>query len=232
MLQDYFTKWPEAIALKSVDSNNVQNWLTNEIIPCYGAISELITDQGIQFISQSFQNYCKSVGIKHRTTSSFHPQTDGMLDKFNRTFLNMIRNYVLEGQDDWSTHIPLILYAYRTGVNDTTCISPAESLHVRKLKLPIDMFRPISLVFGGENVNRLFDELLDKMKVIRSKIRSNAEKSLETRKSNYDRGKTRKIKSEFSINEKIYWKKPICKKGRCSKLSQIWQGPFVVKSKV
>ncbi len=70
----------------------------------------------------------------------------------------------------------LILYAYRTAVNDTTGISPAEALQVRKLKLPIDMFRPPPLVFGGENVNRLFDELLHKMKVIRSKIRSNAEK--------------------------------------------------------
>ncbi len=73
MLQDYFTKWQEAIALKSVDSINVQNWLMNEIIPRYGAISELITDQGVQFISQSFQNYCKSVGIKHKSTSPFHP---------------------------------------------------------------------------------------------------------------------------------------------------------------
>ncbi len=109
-----------------------------------------------------------------------------MVEKFNHTFLNMIRNYVSESQDDWSTHIPLILYAYCTAVNDTTGISPAEALQVRKLKLPIDVFRPPSLVFGGENENRSFDELLDKMKVIRSKIRSNAENSLETRKSNYD----------------------------------------------
>ncbi len=119
VLQDYFTKWPETIALKSVDLNNVQNWLRNEIIPCYGATSELITDQGVQFISQSFQNYCKSVGIKNKT--------DCMVEKFNHTFLNMIRNYISECQDDWSTHIPLIVYAYRTAVNDTIGISPAEA---------------------------------------------------------------------------------------------------------
>ncbi len=64
------------------------------------------------------------------------------------------------------------------------------------------MFRPPILVFGGENVNRSFYELLDKMKVIRSKIRSNAEKSLETRKSNYDHTKTRSIKLQFSTNGK------------------------------
>ncbi len=63
-------------------------------------------------------------------------------------------------------------------------------------------------------------------------IRSNAENSLETRKTNYDCAKSHSIKSEFSINEKVYWKKTICKKGRCPKLSQIWQGPFEVKSKL
>ncbi len=66
----------------------------NKIIPHYVTISELITDQGVQFISNSFQNYCKSIGIKHKTTSPFHPQTDWMVEKFNRTFLNMIINYV------------------------------------------------------------------------------------------------------------------------------------------
>ncbi len=152
-----------------------------------------------------------------------------MVEKFNHTFLNMIRNYVSESQYDWSTHIPLFLYAYRTAVNDTTGISPAEALQVRKLRLPIDMLRPPSLVFGGENENRSFNEFLDKMKVIRSKIRSNAEESLETRKSNYDHAKSHSFKSVF---QKVYWKKPICKKGRCPKLSKIWHGPFVIKSKL
>ncbi len=122
----------------------------------------------------------------------------------------------------------MILYAYCTAVSDTTGISPAEALQVRKLRSPIHVLKPPSLVFGGENENISFDELLDKMKV----IRSNAEHSLETRKSNYDSAKSRSNKSEFSIDEKVYWKKPICKKGRCPKLSQIWQGPFVVKSKL
>ncbi len=80
---------------------------------------------------------------------------------------------------------------YCTAVNDTTGISPAEALQVRKLRLPIDVLRPPSLVFGGKNENRSFDELLNKMKVIRSKIRSNAENSFETRKSNYDCAKSR-----------------------------------------
>ncbi len=94
----------------------------------------------------------------------------------------------------------MILYAYCTAANDTTGIFPAEALQVKKLRLPIDVLIPPSLVFGGENESRSFNELLDKVKVIMSKIRSNGENSLETRKSNYDCAKSCSIKSEILNN--------------------------------
>ncbi len=81
VLQDYFTKCPEVVALKSIDSNTVQDWLTDEIIPHYGVFSKLITDEGIQFVSNSFKTFCKSIGIKQKATSPFDNQTDGMFKK-------------------------------------------------------------------------------------------------------------------------------------------------------
>ena len=147
VLQDYFTKWPEIITLEKVDSDAIINWLETEIIPRFGVFNELITDQGVQFVSAKFKNFCKKLGIKRKPSSPFHAQTDGMVEKFNRTFLNMIRNYVSETQSDWSLHIPLVLYAYRTSVNETTGVSPAEALQVRKLRVPIDVMRPPTFAF-------------------------------------------------------------------------------------
>ncbi len=231
VLQDYFTKWPEAIALKTVESDAIQNWLLSDVIPRYGVFNELVTDQGVQFISRSFQDFCKNLGIKHKTTSPFHPQTDGMVEKFNRTFLNMVRNYVSENQTDWSSHVPLLLYSYRTAVHDSIGVSPAEALQVRKLNLPLDVIRPPGLTFNGESRNKTFDDFLDKMSLIRSKIRLDAERALQNRKKCYDSAKTRKIRESFNVGDKVYWKKPIAKIGRSPKLSPIWQGPFVIKSK-
>jgi hypothetical protein len=232
VLQDYFTKWPEAIALNSVNSDAVQSWLLSEIVPRFGVFSELITDNGVQFVSNSFQEFCKNLGIKHKTTSPFHAQTDGMVEKFNRTFLNMIRNYISEDQTDWSKHVSLLLYAYRTAVHDSIGVSPAEALQIRKLKLPLDVFRPPALSFGGENRNKSFDDFVDKMLLIRSKVRQDAERALQSRKNTYDSAKTRKIRESFSVGDKVYWKKPIAKIGRSPKLSPIWQGPFVIKTRL
>ena len=155
-----------------------------------------------------------------------------MVEKFNRTFENMIRNYVNESQTDWSDHLALIMFAYRTSVNDCIKVTPAEALQGRKFKLPIDVMRPPSLEFNANNDNQMFDDFLGKFQVIRSKARENATKSLEKRKKNYDKSKARIVKEEYKANDKVYWKKPIAKKGISPKLSQIWQGPFIIKEKL
>ena len=231
ILQDYFSKWPEAIALKSVTSEVAKNWLITDILPRYGIFSKLITDNGVQFVSETFKDVCKSVGIKQKFTSPFHPQTDGMVEKFNRTFLNMMRNYVNVSQNDWSSHIPLIMFAYRTSVHDSTGVTPAEALQGRQLKLHIDVIKPPSLELNSESIKQL-DYFLDKFKVIRSQVRSNSEKALVKRQQCYDKAKKRCIRDEYKPNELVYWKKPVAKKGLNPKLSQIWQGPFRVKEKL
>lgn len=233
VLQDYFTKWPEVVALKRVDSDAIINWLCSDIIPRYGVFNELVTDQGVQFVSEKFKSFCKSVGIKQRFTSPFHPQTDGMVERFNRTFLNMLRNYVCQNQKDWPSHIPLIVFSYRSSVNETTKVSPAEALQGRKLKLPIDILRPPNLSFDSNiDDDKNLDNLFEKMKVSREKIRVNSEKALVKRQQNYDNNRTRLIKSPFNVNDHVYWKKPICKKGLSPKLMPIWQGPFIIRSKL
>ena len=229
VLQDYFTKWPEAVSLKNIDTNTIQSWLTSEIIPRFGIFPELVTDQGVQFVSSQFEDFCKSTGIRHDKTSPYHPQTDGMVERFNRSFLNMIRNYVDENQKDWSTHIPLIMFAYRTNVHDTLGFSPAEVLQGRKLPLPIDIMRPPTLNFEDDFSS--IDELFDKMKMTRASVRTKAEKAAVNRKRHYDSTK-RVIRTDFKPGDLVYWKRPTVKKGLSPKLQQIWQGPFTVKSQL
>lgn len=230
IMQDYFTKWPEAIALKSVDSDSIKRWLSNEIIPRYGVMSELITDQGSQFVSKSFRDYCSSMGIHCRTTTPFHPMTDGMVEKLNRTFLNMLRAYVSDHQSDWPDHLPVILYSYRTAVHDSIKVSPAEALQTRKLRLPIDLlFQPCAFSLSQSLTS--IDQLMNRMLSIRTDIREQSVKSLAKRKKDYDSAKVRKVRETYKPGDRIYWRKPINKKGKCPKLSRIWQGPFLVKSK-
>ena len=201
-MQDYFTKWPEVVALPKVDSDSIINWLVSDIIPRYGVFSQLITDQGTQFVSDINLNFCKSVGINHKTTSPFHPQIDGMVEKFNRTFLNMVRNNVSTDQKDWHKHIPLIMFSYRTSVNDTTGVTPSEALQGRKFNLPINVLRPPILPFDSPDNDSSLDNLLNKIQVIRENVRSNADKAVAKRQKDYNNAKNRKISASL---KKVIW---------------------------
>ena len=155
-----------------------------------------------------------------------------MVEKFNRTFLNMVRNNVSTDQKDWHKHIPLIMFSYRTSVNDTTGVTPSEALQGRKFNLPIDVLRPPILPFDSPDNDSSLDNLFNKMQVIRENVRSNADKAVAKRQKDYDNAKNRKISASFKEGDLVYWKKPVNKKGKCPKLNQIWQGPFRVKSKL
>jgi hypothetical protein len=230
VLQDYFTKWPEAVALESVDSKSIQDWISKDIIPRYGVFNDLITDQGTQFVSCSFKKFCTDLGIHCRITSPYHPMTDGMVERTNRTLLNMLRTYVSENQTDWPDHLSLLLYSYRTAVHESIKVSPAEALQSHRLRLPIDLSVPPT-VFSINQSSPSVDLLMERMSKIRAGIRDNAAQSLEKRKKDYNSAKVRKIRDDFKIGDHVYWRKPIVKKGKCPKLSPIWQGPFNVKNK-
>ena len=123
------------------------------------------------------------------------------------------------------------MFAYRTSVNDSIGVTPAEALQGRKLKLPIDILRPPSLEFDKSDDSAL-DSFFEKFKITRAKARVNATKSLVKRKECYDKAKNRCIRETFKPHDLVYWKKPVAKKGISPKLSQIWQGPYRIKNKL
>ena len=81
---DYHTKWPEAFALSNVTSETVVNCHI-EMTTRTGIQEELLTDNGLNFISKTKQKYCEITGIKQIRTSPYHPQTNGMVERFNAT---------------------------------------------------------------------------------------------------------------------------------------------------
>ena len=80
-------------------------------------------------------------GIKHLNTSPYHPQTNGLTERFNGTLMCMIRAYSAENPYNWDQRIQLLLYAYRSVPQDSTGFSPSELLFGRKVRGPLDLLR-------------------------------------------------------------------------------------------
>ena len=221
----YFTKWVDAIPLKSQEAKYVASKLVNRFISIFGVPLQLHTDLGSNFESKVFQEVCNLLGINKTRTTVRRPQSDGMVERANRSIQNMISSYISDSQDDWDEHIPLLMLAYRSAVHETTGVSPAMMMLGRELPLPVDMTlcRPIrdDRLCATEHAYQLEQKLLD----VHDFARRHLNISSESMKRRYD-VKTYKI--PYKVGDAVWYYNPKRKVGFNPKLQRPWKGPMVV----
>ena len=139
VIGDYFTKWKEAHAMPNMEAITVARIFVNEFICRFGAPEQLHTDQGRNFESALLKEICKLLGITKTRTTPYHPQSDGMIERFNRTILNMLSTVVLDDEHNWDLHLPTLMMAYRTSRHETTGATPFSLVYGREAKLPEDI---------------------------------------------------------------------------------------------
>ncbi len=100
VLVDYATRYPEAVALRNISAKSVAEALFS-MISRVGIPKEILTDQGTAFMSRTIRELYGLLGIKSVRTSVYHPQTDGLVERFNRTLKTMIRKFVHEDAKNW-----------------------------------------------------------------------------------------------------------------------------------
>ena len=77
------------------------------------------------------------IRIKHHNSTSYHFQTNGQVERFNRTLKESLVKLSIENTD-WDLHIAPVLFAYRTAKQSTTKITPFMLTYGREAKLPLD----------------------------------------------------------------------------------------------
>jgi transposase InsO family protein len=101
VITDQFTKWVEAFTVPDQSSETTARTLVEEFISKFAAPLEIHTDQGRNFQSEIFRNFCKLLGVTQTRTIPYHPASNGQVKRFNRTVLQMIRCHVDKTQNIW-----------------------------------------------------------------------------------------------------------------------------------
>ena len=139
---DYFTKWPEVYSIANQETDTIAKVLVEEFICRFGAPLHIHSDQGRNFCLKVFNEMCTLLGIKKTQTTPYHPQSDGMVERYNRTLEAQLSMFVETHHRDWNQYISYLLMAYRTAVHESTKCTPAKLMLGHEIRLPID------LVFG------------------------------------------------------------------------------------
>ncbi|CAB0008407.1 unnamed protein product, partial [Nesidiocoris tenuis] len=101
----------------------------------------IVTDNGPQFVSEEFEQFCKNHSVTHIKSTPYHPRTNGLAERAVRTFKDRLKNekgnrwQILEKVDEF-------LFTYRSTPHSTTGRSPAELIFGRRLTSPFDLLKP------------------------------------------------------------------------------------------
>ena len=111
---DYFTKWTELIPVINHTAETITYELVTKVFSRIGIPQSLHSDQGRDFLSKLFSEVCRLFGIQKTQTSPWRPQSDGLVERLNRTMGSMLRQYVNDSQTDWDYWLPFICMAYNS----------------------------------------------------------------------------------------------------------------------
>ena len=127
-------------------------------------------------------------GFKHRVTSAYHPQSNGLDERLNQTLKASLQKLVNDKQDDWDDLVDDVLFAYRTSRQDSTKFTPSFIMYNREAKLPVEASMPCrSKEFDNANIDEKVKMLVELKKQIHDQVKGNILKAQEKQKRHYER---------------------------------------------
>ena len=223
VVTDYYTKYTRVFPLEDHKAATcarvfVRGWVLQLGVPLM-----MHSDQGREFESNLWQEMCHYLAICKTRTNPYRPQSDGQVERFNRTLLQVLRPLVNEQTDDWDEQCDFVVHAYNSTVHSSTNCSPNLLVYGEDIIMPAD------LVFGVVGISPeapcqvLFVESLrDRFKSAYERVRIELQKSATWQKVGYDTGL--KARS-FKVGDKVI---RLYKPLEPLKLVYNWDGPFVI----
>ena len=189
VLSDYFTKWTEAYPLPDQTAQSVADVIVTQFVSRFGVPRQIHSDQGRNFESNLFSEMCKLLGVTKTRTTPYRPQSDGQVERFNRTLLQMLRTLVSEAQNDWDDLLPYVTMAYRSTIHDSTGCSPNLLMLGREINLPLDVMVgcPASQTVHYECSTEYVEWLRKTMYHVHNFARDQLQNSAQRQKTLYDK---------------------------------------------
>lgn len=219
---DHLTRYAETAALPSAGARDVANFILRHFVLRHGAPRELLSDRGRVFLSDVLQELLRSCRTVHRTSTAYHPQTNGLTERFNRTLGDMLSMYIASDQSNWDVVLPFVTYAYNTATQSTTGFSPFFLLYGREPCTTLDTilpYRPDVSEFSPVS------EMAQYAEDCRQLARSFTSDNQALQKDRHDRNL---VEQAFAVGSLVWLRIPFHSPGLTPKFAPKYQGPYRV----
>ncbi|KAJ8352282.1 hypothetical protein SKAU_G00237580 [Synaphobranchus kaupii] len=199
---DFFTKWVEAIPIKEKMAVATSQALM-DMFYTHGAPEVVLTDQGREFWNKVNQTLFENFGVKHRITSAYHPQTNGLDERTNQTLKRAIGKTLDGHQERWEDKLKEIVFAHNSCVHASTRYSPYRLMYGREPRLLSEITGDLPEVEvadpDADDVEKYIQARAEKDGETFDKVRANVAKAQGRQKEAYQR-RTKKGTKRFNIS--------------------------------
>ena len=139
VVTDYFARWADAHEIPNQDATIVAKKLKDELFFCFSPPEQLHLNQGCNSVSAVITEVCRLLGIVKTRTTSYHPQSDGLVERLNWTLLSKLATAVLERPFEQGDHLRRLFMSFNSSVQETTGYTPFYLMFGRQARMPIDV---------------------------------------------------------------------------------------------
>jgi len=223
VIVDYFTKYVELFPLRQAKALKITEKLW-EVCCRWGVPNSIVSDNGPQFASKVYQDFCEMVGMKCLYISPYHPQAN-IVERYNQVVKSIIVATISKCRD-WDRRIHDIAFTMRTSISDSTGYTPAYLNTGREFRVPFD--NAIGLEHSSHDLKAFAKKL--------STIHNVARDEIENAQSKYLHYYNRKAKShEYEVGSKVWLKTHFlsdASKGFTAALAKKREGPYFISNVV
>ena len=226
VMVDYATRYPEAIPLRAATAKAVARELMT-LFSRVGIVREILTDQGSCFMSRVLKDLLSLLQIRHLRTSVYHPQTDGLVERFNQTLKRMLKKVMEVDGKNWDQLLPHVLFAIREVPQASTGFSPFELLYGRRPRGLLDIARDAweSQPSPHRTIIEHVEQVRDRMAQVWPVVREHLGRAQQAQARVYNRGAQLRT---FDPGDQVLALIPT---SECKFLAK-WQGPYEIIDRV
>ncbi|CAF4407465.1 unnamed protein product, partial [Didymodactylos carnosus] len=186
-ITDHFSKRVTAVPLLNCTAQTTAETILTEYICKFGVPTVILLDNGTHFQNQLMSALMYLLGHNHIYSTTYHPQTNGTIERFNATFVPQLAKLQDQESNNWDDFLPAVIFAYNTGQHFSTKFSPFQLQYGQIPKLPPDQ-NPKTLAFNKPC--DYYHQLQKNLKTYHKYARGNMIHLQQLSKQRYDRNRT------------------------------------------
>ena len=196
-ITDYFTRWIIALALPDCSAKTTAEAIFNEYICRYGVPVTVLSDKGTHFNNQLMDAMAKLVGFNHVFSTVYNPQSNGLVERFNATFVPQLTKLHDRENNNWDEYLSPVVFAYNTGSHATIEYSSFQLQFGREARLPSDQ-PAVQYVF--HRPVDYYSQLQKSLSIIHQHARARIVSSQTRYKQRYDHHRS---DPQYEINDQV-----------------------------